>query len=978
MEGLSDVSLVPRGADCCGTFSCVPSFFGGVFVVVLVEIVFVCYFVSKLLGKKGKHSSSTDSSLAYESEPGSISFSLQGNLWVAPLPEGDLSKAVLQKPGKDKKKEKDKDKKKEKDKEREKETEKDGSKESSKRGESTKDVIEIAPVWRHVVLKGGDLLLKAADGTEEHISLEGCEVFSVSAGTTVGGKWAKRYPIKLHHPTRTLYRECKSCLFYAESGYEKEAWCEVLRATARANDWCTQLKKEFREYTGVAETHVPYVTSFHSTREANHFVAAHKEEKSDDHKNPEENVSKKRILLNKLLRRNSKGKDNNRSPNAEEELGNFTRRFSSHLQVQDEGSSRRGKDSAIFDDHEDNKSASRASHVSNESISRSDSTSSDSDAEKSTTLATTQKTGKDSDEVLGAILMRGHDNGRVQKEMDQGLLCLNMLVGRLFFDFYHSKTRVEWVQNHFQKLISKIKTPTYIKSITIKELNLGNDPPFATALRMLPADAAGALAMEVDFEWYGGGFITIETRIDVRDQIAQEKVASHMAKPGSAGAAAAAIVSDIGEDLEDADLSSTVSEVKEADVTKKTGPGDDSSIKGRWMNSVKSMMSRVADQVSQLPLMLKIRMVSVKGTCIISLRAPPSDRIWFSFKEMPNIDLEPEPIIGEHRISSGPLGTFIANQIKVQVRESIVLPLWQDLSLHWMMAEEDDWLPESAVPIAFSAIPKPEHELQNSKHNLDVQAKPTKENDKSVQSLVPRNGQNKPETLENSEIPPHNLDHGPTSPTPPQIHSSSDGAPITQMQPSTVPHSQSTPREASGASMSQSRFSAKSSQSSSEHSFASRPSEASLRSSAPASIREENESDLTEPLVDFDVSKKEKLLGSSREFDSGASERAAGRPLDTDLLLHSESLGLERESQNPPNQVSKQESPSVDLSKEPDSSASSRRTKIFSLGKKTLEGGKKKVGSALEETRRLVQEKMNREKKEGGEGGSSRHLGGGN
>ena len=77
MEGLSDVSLVPRGADCCGTFSCVPSFFGGVFVVVLVEIVFVCYFVSKLLGKKGKHSSSTDSSLAYESEPGSISFSLQ-------------------------------------------------------------------------------------------------------------------------------------------------------------------------------------------------------------------------------------------------------------------------------------------------------------------------------------------------------------------------------------------------------------------------------------------------------------------------------------------------------------------------------------------------------------------------------------------------------------------------------------------------------------------------------------------------------------------------------------------------------------------------------------------------------------------------------------------------------------------------------------------------------------------------------------
>jgi hypothetical protein len=50
---------------------------------------------------------------------------------------------------------------------------------------------------------------------------------------------------------------------------------------------------------------------------------------------------------------------------------------------------------------------------------------------------------------------------------------------------------------------------------------------------MLPGDAAGALDMEVDMEWYGGGFITIETRIDVRDQIAQEKVASQMAKSGS-------------------------------------------------------------------------------------------------------------------------------------------------------------------------------------------------------------------------------------------------------------------------------------------------------------------------------------------------------------------------------------------------------------------------------------------------------------
>lgn len=91
---------------------------------------------------------------------------------------------------------------------------------------------------------------------------------------------------------------------------------------------------------------------------------------------------------------------------------------------------------------------------------------------------------------------------------------------------------------------------------------------------MLPGDAAGALDMEVDMEWYGGGFITIETRIDVRDQIAQEKVASQMAKSGSSGDAAAALVSGIGQGIDSADLSSSdMLEGRQAAGHKKTGSG---------------------------------------------------------------------------------------------------------------------------------------------------------------------------------------------------------------------------------------------------------------------------------------------------------------------------------------------------------------------------------------------------------------------
>lgn len=67
----------------------------------------------------------------------------------------------------------------------------------------------------------------------------------------------------------------------------------------------------------------------------------------------------------------------------------------------------------------------------------------------------------------------------------------------------------------------------------------------------------------------------------------------------------------------------------------------------------------------QVPLALTIRVVQLKGTLQVRIKPPPSDRVWFSFTEMPALELLPEPCIGDHKINSGPLGAFIVNQIKV-------------------------------------------------------------------------------------------------------------------------------------------------------------------------------------------------------------------------------------------------------------------------------------------------------------------------
>lgn len=121
-----------------------------------------------------------------------------------------------------------------------------------------------------------------------------------------------------------------------------------------------------------------------------------------------------------------------------------------------------------------------------------------------------------------------------------------------------------------------MKTPSYVKSLFVREIDLGKEPPFVTAFRLLPADAEGALAIEVSLEWRSGGFITIETRVDVRDQNAQEKMVSQLTDPGLEGAAASAVVRGIEKDLDPAgtaEASITSTETREAASTSKRGPG---------------------------------------------------------------------------------------------------------------------------------------------------------------------------------------------------------------------------------------------------------------------------------------------------------------------------------------------------------------------------------------------------------------------
>ena len=80
-----------------------------------------------------------------------------------------------------------------------------------------------------------------------------------------------------------------------------------------------------------------------------------------------------------------------------------------------------------------------------------------------------------------------------------------------------------------------------------------------------------------------------------------------------------------------------------------------------------------------MPISLGIRVASLRGTLRLEIKAPPSDQIWLAFTSVPDIDLNLESSVGEHKITNGHIALFLINRFKVRSLESsqrtVLLPL---------------------------------------------------------------------------------------------------------------------------------------------------------------------------------------------------------------------------------------------------------------------------------------------------------------
>ncbi|XP_022640054.1 uncharacterized protein LOC106769899 isoform X1 [Vigna radiata var. radiata] len=539
---------------------------------------------------------------------------------------------------------------------------------NSKELKKKKDVMEVTPVRKYGKINGQSLVITDADGFHTTIQLNGCSVEAVSATSLPSKKWAKKYPIKVDSKTSMIYHGSKTVYIYLETACEKEAWCKALRLASsdkkEKHQWFAQLQDNFHSYL------ISLNNEYHSHMKASVGSIADAVERASK---PDGGSSKVRQFLKKLTKKSSRVGVENKS--AWTSLsGREERKITEKL--------RSCQDAVLATSYM--KSTSAANHLKVpllENVAPSSSTVSHSASQS-------QFSDVDADEKLG---------------IDEGTLCWNLLVSRLFFDVKENVQMKKSIQERIQRTLGNMRTPSYVGEVICTEINLGNVPPCIIRMRVLPMEMSEACALEVDIEYSGGALLEIETRLEVGELELERETKDSNPESSNDETDPSDIFEGfeyLGEQLNLAEGMNDLQEPKEdgewiIDGSKSSKHGTSSSSQGsRW----KSMLHSVAKHVSQVPLTLGVRIASLKGTLRLQIKPPPSDQVWFGFTFMPDIDFSLESYVGEHKITNSHIALFLVNRLKAAIRDTLVLPNCESICISWMLAEKDDWVPRSVAP----------------------------------------------------------------------------------------------------------------------------------------------------------------------------------------------------------------------------------------------------------------------------------------
>ncbi|NXR62950.1 TEX2 protein, partial [Rhadina sibilatrix] len=290
---------------------------------------------------------------------------------------------------------------------------------------------------------------------------------------------------------------------------------------------------------------------------------------------------------------------------------------------------------------------------------------------------------------------------------------MNALVGRIFWDFLREQYWAEQVSNKIQKKLSKIKLPYFMNELTLTELDMGTSIPSVLSASNPTINERG-LWVDMEVTYSGSLQMTLETKMNL-SKLGKESSAeeSSPAEAGREGARPRLIL------LADSDAeSSSAGSSDEEDVTaaepvgapgeRLPPPGTEGHVSGnstsrkilRFVDKIakskyfqkateNEFIKKKMEEVSNTPLLLTVEVQELAGTLAVNIPPPPTDRVWYSFRVPPQLELKVRPKLGEREVTFLHVTEWIEKKLKHEFQKILVMPNMDDLIIPIMRSGLD-------------------------------------------------------------------------------------------------------------------------------------------------------------------------------------------------------------------------------------------------------------------------------------------------
>lgn len=81
----------------------------------------------------------------------------------------------------------------------------------------------------------------------------------------------------------------------------------------------------------------------------------------------------------------------------------------------------------------------------------------------------------------------------------------------------------------------------------------------------------------------------------------------------------------------------------------------------------------------EVALQLSLKLKELSGPLIFLMKPPPSNRVWYTFKTEPILDVEVEPVVSSNKLSYNMITNAIKGKFAEALKESLVQPNWDDI-----------------------------------------------------------------------------------------------------------------------------------------------------------------------------------------------------------------------------------------------------------------------------------------------------------